>query len=153
MQQHMRLMGHRLLEILLIHGKYILILMGETKLRLLIQAIEVLSAIKGKLLAVVNRLAAASHTSSWTCHDFHKIIMHLTTLNLIKQRTCISKTADYRCPDLHIINRKFCFSDTVIRLKFWASDRLKRICRRILLLEQIMGRAKGRLHNEIGRAS
>ena len=64
MQQHMRLMGHRLLEILLIHRKYVLILVGETDLRLIVQMIEVTSAVKSKLLTVMNRLSASSDASS-----------------------------------------------------------------------------------------
>ena len=59
--------------------------MGETKLRLLIQAIELLSAVKGKLLAVVNRLAASPEMElfhgEYAGHDIDAVI---TTRELVK---------------------------------------------------------------------
>ena len=146
----MRLMGHRLLEILLIHRKYVLILVGETDLRLIVQMIEVTSAVKSKLLTVMNRLSASSDASAWTCHDFYEIIMHLSSLNLIQQRPCIPEAADYRRTYFHIVNGKFCLHHSVVCLKFRASDCLKRICRRILLLEQIICGTKRRLHHSAG---
>ena len=95
MQKHVSFVRHRCLKVLFVHLNDIWILMRESKVRIAIQIIQVLSTFKCALFAVVDRLSATTDASSRTCHNFYEVIVHFTGFDLANQFSCISKSADY----------------------------------------------------------
>ena len=98
----------------------------------------------------MNRLATAAYTSSGACHNFHKVIVGFSPLNLIDQGSCISQSADCRRAHRHIIHLENSLLHSVMFIKTATSNSPKSICRRIFLLQQIVGSSQGRLHNTTG---
>ena len=124
--------------------------MRESKVRIAIQIIQVLSTFKCALFAVVDRLSATTDASSRTRHNFYKVIVHFTGFDLANQFSCISKSADYCSSHCNIINLEICFLNAVIFIESLASDCCKCLCRRILTFDDIVSRPKCRLHNSTG---
>ena len=54
--------------------------MGEAKLGVFIQAVELLPSLKRPLLSIVDRLSAAAYAASRTGHNFYKIVVYILSL-------------------------------------------------------------------------
>ena len=74
MQKHVSFVRHRCLKVLFVHLNDIWILMRESKVRIAIQIIQVLSTFKRAFFAVMDRLSATTDASSRTCHNFYKVM-------------------------------------------------------------------------------
>ena len=83
MQQHMRLMGHRLSKEIAVDLPDIRVLMGIADICLCIQCIKFLSAYERQLLPIVDRLSASADTAARAGHDFHEVVVDLTALDLL----------------------------------------------------------------------
>ena len=83
MQQHMRLMGHRLSKEIAVDLPDIRVLMGVAQFCFCVQRIELSASRKRQLLAVMDRLSAAADTAARAGHDFHKVIVDLAALDLL----------------------------------------------------------------------
>ena len=83
MQQHMRLMGHRLSKEIAVDLPDIRVLMRVADISFCVQRIELSASRKGQLLAVMDRLSAAADTAARAGHDFHKVIVDLAALDLL----------------------------------------------------------------------
>ena len=83
MQQHMRLMGHRLSKEITVDLPDIRVFMGIAQFCFCVQRIELSASRKCQLLAVVDRLSASSDTAARAGHDFHEVAVDLTALDLL----------------------------------------------------------------------
>ena len=81
--------------------------MGEAQFHILIQLIQILASFKRQLLAVVDRLAAASYAATGTGHDLYEVIVHFPRLDLVKKGPRVAKSADYCSPDLNVVDGEF----------------------------------------------
>ena len=83
MQQHMRLMGHRLSKEITVDLPDIRVFMGVAQFCFCVQIIELSASRKRQLLSVMDRLSASADTAARAGHDFHKIIVDLAALDLL----------------------------------------------------------------------
>ena len=79
----MRLMRHRLSKEIAVDLLDIRVLVGVAEIRCCIQCIELSASRKRQLLAVVDRLSASADTAARAGHDFHKVVVDLTALDLL----------------------------------------------------------------------
>ena len=83
MQQHMRLMGHRLSKEIAVDLPDIRVLMRVADISFCVQRIELSASRKRQLLTIVDRLSASADTAARAGHDFHEIVVDLAALDLL----------------------------------------------------------------------
>lgn len=82
--------------------------MGEPDIADLIQAIQDLSPVPGKLLSVVDWLAASACTSAGTGHDLHKVVGNFSFSECFHQFSGIAQSAGNRHLENGACQIEFC---------------------------------------------
>ena len=146
MQQHMRLMGHRLSKEIAVDLPDIRVLMRVADISFCVQRIELSASRKRQLLTVVDRLSAATCTSARACHDLYEIVFHFALLQSSQQFSRVAQSADNRHLDCNAFDFKDGFFPALN-----ASYLLKGVRLRVLARQQEVSRTQRCLHNTAGR--
>lgn len=99
MQQMVRTFGQRLSEILFVKRLHIGVFMRETKGHLVVKSPQDIPARLGALLAVVNRLAAATYAAAGAGHDLNEVILHVAGGNRLHELPGVAESTDHRRAD------------------------------------------------------